>query len=209
MKNSVLSLLAVVAMMACNKKETTTLNTSGDSATTQTADSGAMGSDSAAMPVDSSATGANKTTGTALSAQDKMFADAAAKGGMMEVMMGQLAATNASNAIVKSLGAMMVKDHSKANEELKQWAAATGYTLPTSMDADQQKMYNDLKGKKGTDFDKAYTDMMVTDHEKDVAAFKEEASKGTEASLKSFASKTVSTLEHHLAESKKAKSAVK
>lgn len=50
---------------------------------------------------------------------------------------------------------------------------------------------------------------MVSDHKKDIAEFKEEASKGTETSLKSFASKTVPTLEHHLMESEKAQSAVK
>jgi putative membrane protein len=127
----------------------------------------------------------------------------------MEVQMGHLASTNASNAAVKSLGAMMVKDHSKANDELKQWASAVGYTLPTGLDADKQKKYDDLKAKKGADFDRAYTDLMVSDHKKDIAEFKEEASKGSETSLKAFAGKTVPTLEHHLMESEKAKSAVK
>ncbi|RTZ49223.1 DUF4142 domain-containing protein [Chryseobacterium arthrosphaerae] len=42
-------------------------------------------------------------TANALSDQDKKFADAAAKGGLMEVMMGKLAETNAANSTVKSL----------------------------------------------------------------------------------------------------------
>jgi len=208
MKNSVLSLLAVAAMMACNKKDTTTMNTTGDS-TAMTTDSTGMAMDNTSMPMDSASTALAANSKTDLSMQDKSFADAAAKGGMMEVMMGQLAATNASSSTVKNLGAMMVKDHSKANDELKQWASTVGYTLPTSMDANQQKMVDDLKMKKGADFDKAYTDMMVSDHKKDVAAFKEEASKGTEATLKSWAGKTVPTLEHHLSESQKAMMAVK
>ncbi len=54
-----------------------------------------------------------------LSDQDKEFADDAAKGGMLEVMLGKLAETNASNPAVKALGAMMVKDHTQANDELK------------------------------------------------------------------------------------------
>lgn len=127
----------------------------------------------------------------------------------MEVMMGQLAASNANNATVKRLGEMMVKDHSKANDELKAWASTAGYTLPTSLDAEKQKKYDDLKAKKGAEFDRMYTDLMVTDHKKDIAEFKKEASDGTEASLKSFAGKTVPTLEHHLMESEKAKNAVK
>jgi len=104
---------------------------------------------------------------------------------------------------------MMVKDHSNANEELKKWASAKGYTLPTNLAPDQQKKYDELKVKKGVEFDRMYTDLMVSDHQKDIAEFKKEASNGKETSLKSFAGKTVPTLEHHLMESEKAKAAVK
>ncbi len=203
MKNSILTILAVAAMVACKKNQTTTSDQSADSASMMT-------------PADTMITGDSATTGMTdsdaqnkmLSEQDKKFADAAAKGGMMEVMIGELAETNANNATVKSLGAMMVKDHSKANDELKNWAAATGYTLPTSLDAKKQKMYDDLKAKKGTEFDRAYTDLMVTDHKEDIAEFKKQAAEGSETSLKSFASTTLPTLEHHLMESEKAKKAV-
>lgn len=205
MKNSILGILAIAAMVACKKNETTNVNSSADStAMTAPADSGMMSNDSATAAAPSDA-----ATKTSLSDQDKMFADAAAKGGIMEVMAGKLAAMNAESAAVKSLGEMMVKDHSKANDELKKWAMTVGYTLPTAMDADQQKMYDDLKAKKGKDFDKAYTDLMVSDHKEDIAVFKKEASAGSEASLKSFASNTLPTLEHHLMEAEKAKSAVK
>lgn len=205
MKNSILAILAVASIVACKKNETTSTDKAGDSTAmaAPTTDSGMMNN-----------TDSTAVTGTAdakanLSDQDKKFADAAAKGGMMEVMMGQLAATNANSATVKSLGQMMAKDHGKANDELKKWASATGYTLPASLDADQQKQYDDLKAKKGAEFDRMYTDLMVTDHQKDIAEFKKEASSGSEASLKSFASTTLPTLEHHLMESEKAKASVK
>jgi len=206
MKNSILTVLAVAAMVACKKNETTTADQSTDTTAAMSAPadtSMATGDSTATAMPDANA--ANKT----LSAQDKSFADAAAKGGMMEVMMGELAAANASNATVKSLGAMMVKDHGKANDELKKWATASGYALPTSLNADQQKKYDELKAKKGAEFDRAYADLMVADHKEDIAAFKKQASEGLEASLKSFASTTLPTLEHHLMESEKAMKAVK
>ncbi|MDR6403142.1 MULTISPECIES: DUF4142 domain-containing protein [Chryseobacterium] len=208
MKNSILAIFAAAALVGCKKNETTATDNSADSlATVSTSDSATSRTttDSAATASNTDATG--KTA--SLSDQDKKFADAAAKGGLMEVMMGQLAASNASNATVKKLGEMMVKDHSKANDELKAWASTAGYTLPTSLDAEKQKKYDELKAKKGEEFDRAYTDLMVSDHKKDIAEFKKEASDGTEASLKSFAGKTVPTLEHHLMESEKAKDAVK
>ena len=189
-------------MISCEKKETTHLDHSTDSSAV-TNDSSMMVNDSANVaPVAGAAT-------STLTDQDKKFADAAATGGMMEVMMGELAQSQATDASVKALGAMMVKDHSKANEELKSWATTVGYTLPNSLKPEQQKMHDDLKAKKGADFDKAYADAMVTDHKKDIAEFKKQAADGGEASLKSFASKTVPTLEHHLMESEKAKTAVK
>ena len=206
MKNSILTVLAVAAMVACKKNETTTSDQSADTTSTMSApaDTSMTTGDSATTAASNSNTATN-----ALSAQDKKFADAAATGGMMEVMLGQLASSNASNATVKSLGAMMVKDHGKANDELKKWASASGYTLPTSLNADQQKKYDDLKAKKGAEFDRMYADLMVSDHQKDIAEFKKQASEGSEASLKSFASTTLPTLEHHLMESEKAKTALK
>lgn len=203
MKNSILSILAFAAIVACKKSDTTNTESSADTSTvTAPADTGMMTNDSTAV--------SNGTeTQSTLSDQDKKFAEVAAKGGMMEVMAGQLAATNASNEKVKALGEMMVKDHTKANDELKNWAAKVGHQLPTSLDAEKQKVYDDLKAKKGADFDRKYTDLMVTDHKKTIADFKKQASDGSEASLKSFAEKTIPALEHHLMESENAKAAVK
>ncbi|CAD7797350.1 hypothetical protein CHRY9390_00154 [Chryseobacterium aquaeductus] len=204
MKNSILTLLAVAAMVACNKKESTAVDTSADSM-----DMAASTADSPVTLNDSATVAGAGTTENAMSTQDKEFVDAAAKGGMMEVMMGELAAKNGTSATVKSLGEMMAKDHGKANDELKKWAASVNYSLPTTLNAEQQKMHDDLKAKKGADFDRTYTDMMVTDHKKDIALFQKQASSGSDASVKAFASKTLPTLEHHLMESEKAKTSVK
>ena len=43
------------------------------------------------------------------------------------------------------------------------------------MDADHQKEYDKLNGLSGADFDKAYTDQMVSDHAKALDAFTTEA----------------------------------
>ncbi|WP_080779938.1 DUF4142 domain-containing protein [Chryseobacterium phocaeense] len=203
MKKTILIFVTIAAITACNKKETATVDHSADhSEMSAPVDSGAM-------PGDSLSTSQTSSETTSLNDQDRKFADAAAKGGMMEVMAGELASRNATNPTVKKLGEMMVKDHTKANEELKQWASKTAYTLPAALDADQQKKYDDLKAKKGADFDRMYTDMMVKDHEKTIADFKKEAADGSESSLKNFATKILPTLDHHLMESKKAKDDVK
>lgn len=198
MKNSILTLLAIASLTACKKNETTVVDSSMDSTAMVSPDSTMMSTDSTAM----------NGTNAMLTDQDKKFADAAAKGGMMEVMLGNIAETNASNQKVKDFGKMMVDDHTKANDALKSWAMNANYKLPSSLDAGQQKMVDDLKMKNGADFDKAYTDMMVTDHKKDIAEFKKEATDGT-GDLKTFASTTVPTLEMHLSKAEEAMKAVK
>lgn len=207
MKNSILSIIAISALMACQKNETTTVGNSSDSAAAMSDSS--MANDNSTAVTDSTANANSSASNNKLSSQDKMFADAAAQGGMAEVMLGELASSNGTNASVKALGAMMVKDHGKANGELKAWATSAGYTLPASVNAEQQKTYAELKAKKGSDFDKMFSEVMVTDHKKVIAAFKKESTEGTESSLKSFATKTLPALEHHLMQSEKTKADVK
>ena len=125
-------------------------------------------------------------TSSSLSDKDKTFMKKAAKGGMMEVAMGQVAEQKAQSEDVKSFGKRMVTDHSKANDELKSIASKKGVQLP-----------NKEHSTKWTS-DKAYIDMMVKDHEKDLAEFKEEASSGTDADVKKFADDTSKIIQEHL-----------
>jgi len=124
--------------------------------------------------------------GSSLSAKDKTFMKKAAKGGMMEVAMGKMAEQNAQSDDVKSFGKRMVTDHTKANDELKSIASQKGVQLP----AKEPKL-------KWTS-DKAYIDMMVKDHEKDLAEFKEEASSGSDPDVKKFADDTAKVVQEHL-----------
>jgi putative membrane protein len=140
---------------------------------------------------------------------DQEFVVEAASGGLMEVQLGQIAQTNAASPKVKEFGQQMVTDHSKANDELKALAASKNITIPTTPGEDHQKHINDLKDKKGADFDKAYMSMMVDDHEEDVKKFDNEANKGNDAEIKSFAARTVPILRHHLEMAKSVNDAVK
>jgi len=140
---------------------------------------------------------------------DTEFAIEAADGGLMEVKLGELAQTNASLDAVKKFGRSMVADHSKANDELAALAAKRNMTIPLSLSKKNQDRYDDLAKKTEMDFDKAYIEYMVDDHQEDIDAFKKEAEKGNDAELKSWAAGKLSTLEHHLQMAKEAESAVK
>jgi putative membrane protein len=132
---------------------------------------------------------------------DKMTADFAVKaasGGMMEVQLGKIAREKAVSQRVKDFGAMMVQDHSKAGDELKTRAASQNITLPATPGSDEQKMIDKLSDKSGKDFDKAYMDMMLNDHEKDIAEFRKASDKCTNPSIKEFAYQSLPVLEKHL-----------
>ena len=135
--------------------------------------------------------------------KDHNFTVKAAQGGMAEVELGQLAQQNGQSQQVKDFGQRMVNDHSKANDELKQLASQEGVSLPTSLDAKDQATKQRLSKLHGAAFDKAYMQDMVTDHKKDIAEFKQEASSGNDQAVKSWASKTLPTLESHLGEAEK------
>jgi putative membrane protein len=146
--------------------------------------------------VDSAKNVNDSTASTISKASD--FATEAASGGMMEVQLGKLAEQKAQSKRVKAFGAMMVKDHTQANDELKAIAAKQNIVLPDSMSNDKKKNLDDLSKKTGNDFDKAYMDMMVDDHKEDVSKFKDAAQNSPDSAVKAFAAKAVPVLQKHL-----------
>jgi putative membrane protein len=133
-----------------------------------------------------------------LSEQDNKFLQDAAKGGMMEVHMGQLGLERGASPAVKALSQHLVNDHSAANKELAALAKQKGVSLP----GDDAQMAASLPfaTKNGDDFDKAFARTAVEDHQKDIAEFEKEARSGNDPDLKNWASKTLPTLRAHLAE---------
>jgi len=133
-----------------------------------------------------------------MAAQDHNFLMDAAMGGMLEVELGRLAAQQGASDAVKQFGQRMVDDHSKANQELMSLAQSKGITLPTEIDEKHKKDMTKLSGLSGAEFDREYGKMMLSDHRKDVSEFEKQSTRGTDADLKAFATKTLPTLKEHL-----------
>ena len=140
---------------------------------------------------------------------DTEFATSAADAGMMEVQLGSLAVSKASSPKVKEFAQAMITDHTKANEELKSLAAAKNITLPMALSEKNQKKYDDMTEKSGTEFDKEYSDLMVKDHKDVVDMFKKAAEKTRDSELKAWASEKLPALEHHLGMAETLKESVK
>lgn len=155
---------------------------------------------------------AENTTGQSnvpVSEADSKFAVEAASGGMMEVQLGELAQQKASSQRVKDFGAMMVRDHTKANDELKSLAGMKNVTLPPAPGEDHMDHIKKLTQKSGKEFDRDYMKMMVDDHQDDVDKFEKAADDCKDADIKAFASKTLPVLRAHLDSAKAVRDALK
>jgi putative membrane protein len=140
---------------------------------------------------------------------DREFVKKAANGGMMEVELGKYAQQTATSKRVKDFGAMMERDHSKANEELKGLAKKKGIDIPASMDPSTRNHVDKMKLNTGEGFEKAYIDMMVNDHMKDIGEFERAEKNVKDDALRAFISKTLPTLRMHLDSARAIKSVMK
>ena len=149
--------------------------------------------------------GAAHAAGT-VGKSDSEFLTKAAGGGMFEVQVGQLAADKGTDPKVKSFGQMLVKDHSAANDQLKQLAATKSVELPSALPKDLQKKLDKLQGESGAKFDKDFIKMVGIDaHKDDIKLFEKDGAKAKDADVQAFATKTLPTLREHLQRAEKIK----
>jgi putative membrane protein len=159
---------------------------------------------SLALATTSWAQSRNQNTVTQSGSADIEFILEAAQGGMAEVELGKVATQQASSDEVKKFGQRMVDDHGKGNDELKTLAAQRGITLPTEPAAKDKALTTRLSKMQGASFDRTYMRNMVSDHKKDVAAFRKESTSGKDPEVKAWATKMLPTLEEHLKEAQAA-----
>jgi putative membrane protein len=200
--------LALPFAIACNNGSNDSVQ-KADSTNNAKSDTSNNMSNSGSTTMNDTST-ANKSTGTvSVDKSTSEFMTKVADVNMAEVKLGQMAQDKGTNQRVKDFGAMMVKDHNAASDELKSLAGRKNVTLPPTVSNDHQKKADDLNKKSGADFDKAYINAMVDGHQSTVNDF-EKASKNTkDADVKAWADKMLPTLRMHLDSAKAIKKTLK
>lgn len=122
----------------------------------------------------------------------------AADHGMAEVELGKLGEQRATQQTVKDFAALVVKDHTTANNEVSALAAKLNVTLPVTYSEEHKKTAKDLSDKKAKDFDKDFMDAMISNHKKTIAEFKDASDDAMNAEVKTFINNTIPTLQAHL-----------
>jgi len=135
-----------------------------------------------------------------LSDRDQKFVTTAASAGMAEVKAGDIARDRATSDDVKKFAEHMVRDHSKANQELVAILKRAKIDVPKDMREQDQTAIDNLNKQNGAAFDREYIRQQLAAHKEAVALFEDEAKSGKNEELKAFAEKTLPTLREHLKE---------
>ena len=213
-----MALLAATALAGCNRNQEETTAPPPASTTAPPAESMPPESTTAmppagttAMPPASStmgmAAGPGATTAEAGMPEsatgpvtDTQFYGDALSGGEKEIAASKMA-EKSGNAEVKSLAKTIIADHTALGDKIK---AAAGANAPTPSAPD----LSELQGKTGKDLDKAYVDMMVSDHQKDIPMFENASKNASTDKAKQLATAALPKLRKHLDMAQKAQAAM-
>jgi putative membrane protein len=146
---------------------------------------------------------AERPTGTAgtESADAQEFVNALGAGNMSEIDLGKLAQQKATSPDVKAFGEMLVTDHTKALDALKQAAAEQNLRVPAMVTEKQRELRDRLSLLSGAEFDREFMSTMVTAHEATVKKLEDKADDTPDA-LQTFAVTVMPTVKQHLEKAK-------
>ncbi len=134
------------------------------------------------------------------------FVNKAILSDMFEIQSSRIAIERAKNDDIKNFAQLMVDEHTRTSEHLQGILRTTNMKTPSTLDAEHQKMVEELQSMPDSNFDHRYLSMQIAAHEKAIKLFSDYAQRGMDAALKSFASDTLPTLKEHLNEANQLKS---
>ncbi|MFF1561701.1 DUF4142 domain-containing protein [Streptomyces sp. NPDC058279] len=131
--------------------------------------------------------------------QDAVFLASVHQGNLAEIAAGQDAQRNATTECVKTVGARIVADHQKLDQDVKAVAAQLKTTLPTAPTADQQQKLKDVQAKaKTSGYDSAWLAGQDAAHRSTLALIRLEISSGKDSAAVAAAKQAEPVVTMHL-----------
>ena len=124
------------------------------------------------------------------------FAKTVMSSDQFEIQSSEMAEKKADAADVKSFAAAMIKDHTKADADLK--TALGKADAPADIAPKHAAMLKQLEAANGADFQTLYIDMQAQAHMEAVALFRNYAGSGDDKAVVTFTKATLPTLEMHM-----------
>jgi putative membrane protein len=129
---------------------------------------------------------------------DSAFIGQALTGSVMEVRLGKLAQSKASNPAVKTFADRMVTDHTAMQNQWGTLAGKNGLATGVTLNQSQEQSLNQLEGLSGQAFDRAYMSAMVQDHQQDLDLFRREGKTADSPEVRQLATTGATTIQQHL-----------
>jgi putative membrane protein len=137
-----------------------------------------------------------KATGQVVA--DSGYIREAASLNQAEVRLGTLAEQRSSNTAVKQFAQQMVASHSSMGQQWTSLAAQSGLPTSVPLNSIQQQSADQLSKLSGADFDRAYMNAMVADHEQAAGTLQRIGTYAQSAEVKRLAASGVSATQQHL-----------
>lgn len=157
----------------------------------------------AQTPVEATTEPAPEPTAPLVTEADRAFLRDAMLDAQIAIALGETALQYAERDDVKAFARMMVDDHTAASMQLAQLAGELNVMLPADSNDRLARRRADLAQWHGPRFDRVYTERMVAAHVEAVEEVRLVANSGTQPELRSWAEKTLPTLEEHLQHAQK------
>jgi putative membrane protein len=128
---------------------------------------------------------------------DSAFLVHAHSGNIKEVRLGELAAKQAEDSAVKSFGKQMVQAHRAAYKETRILVDTLNAAPLDSMMPEHEAEVDRFRSLQGEAFDSAYMTLMVQDHAKEVAEYRNQVQFGNQTQIRRYALATLPILRDH------------
>jgi putative membrane protein len=127
------------------------------------------------------------------------FAQMAAMSDMYEIQAANIALKKARTEPTREFANMMIADHTKSSQAMKEAIQASGQSLsmPTQLGAEQQSQIDTLNRLSGQEFETEYMNQQRAAHRKTLDLLKSYAGGGDVAELRQFAQATIPTVQKH------------
>ncbi len=128
---------------------------------------------------------------------DKTFLADSAQDSLAEINFAKLALQKSQDKNIREFATKMIKDHEMLVNSMKPFAAKLNAKVPSGPPLMDHVKYEELKLKSGTDFDRAYVELMVKDHHDDLKKFMDEENSTGDPSLKAAVAKGTTVIKKH------------
>lgn len=133
-----------------------------------------------------------------MNASDRLFVQQAAIGGLSEVENARIASRQATAPDIRAFADRMAADHGKANGDLATLADADHLAMPNALDPDHRVAADDLRKRRGADFDRTYVGQQIAAHQTTLHLLEWQLAAGQDDALKDFAKKNIPIVLDHL-----------